>query len=166
LVGLFIYIDMITIKPDAQIQAKFGHVVDFDVLSAIYSLMYDSFSKSKRKIDYVITLKYTKGGWSYYDFQKKRRNIRINISEDISSTNVFQATVLHEFRHFVQDRIFKVSWGMEEYDDSTLFSYKNSPAEVDALTFDKLLGRKVIRLHNRMKKVKSEYKKFDRYNRF
>jgi hypothetical protein len=157
---------MITIKPDAQIRAKFGHVVDFDVLSAIYSLMYDSLKKSKRKIDYIITLKMTKGGWSYYDFQEKRRNIRINISEDISSSNVFQATLLHEFRHFVQDRIFKVSWGLKEYDDSTFEKYKNSRSEIDALTFDKLLGRKITRLHNKLKKTKATWKNFDTYNVF
>ena len=125
-------------------------------------MMYDTFMKDRRKSNYTILLRSTKG-ISYYGQQKTRGKIKIHLSEKMTSLYEFHGTVAHEFRHFVQDVVFRVPWTKKEYDDSTDEKYYNSPAEIDAIKFDTVVTDKVIRLHNRLKKVKSSYKKYSKY---
>jgi hypothetical protein len=154
---------MIVIKPDKKIKHRFKKSVDFDVLSSIYSLLYSTYAI--KSANYVIILKATAGKWSFYSKQKHRKRVKINISDNVLSPTLFQTTLLHEFRHFLQDRVMHVPWTAEEYDDSTYKTYKKSPSEVDAMFFDKSLGRRMVRLHDKLRKMKVVWKKYEKYKR-
>jgi hypothetical protein len=144
---------MIIIKPDNKIKKRFKDI-DFRSLSLVYSLLFDNVYKAKKKRTYNLSLKLTAGEYSYYT-QQQGRNIRINISELIFDEKQFHLTLLHEFRHFVQDKALRIPWTRKFYDDRTVYKYMMSPAEIDADNFSEKSVSKVICLYKRMVKFKS-----------
>ena len=143
---------MIVFKPDQKIRKRFPKI-DFRALSLVYSLLFDVVYKVKKKRTYFITLKVTSGLDSYYCFQQGK-HIRINISDVIFDEKQLHLTLLHEFRHFVQDKAFHIPWSRKYYDDRTEQTYMDSPAEIDADNFSIFAESKVLRMYNRMIKFK------------
>ena len=146
-------IKMITFKPDQMCRHIFDKKIDFDTLSLVYSLLYDSVYKGKKKRNYIIRIYTTASNNSYYATQKGC-NVRINISDTIVKTKTFQWVLLHEFRHFLQNKIFKIPFNKKNYDDSTDLKYKSSPIEIDAVNYEHVALPKVLRLYNRLLKIK------------
>ena len=139
---------MIIIKPDNKIKKRFTHI-DFRTLSLVYSLLFDNVYKVKKKRVFNLNLKLTTGMFSYYR-QQRGSNIRINISELIFDDKQFHITLLHEFRHFVQDKALHIPWTRKFYDDRTAYKYMMSPVEIDADNYSLCSASKVVRLYNRM----------------
>ena len=150
---------MIVFKPDKKTRKRFPKI-DFRTLSLVYSLLFDSVYKVKKKRTFNITLKVTSGLYSYYCFQQSR-NVRINISDVIFDEKQFHSTLLHEFRHFVQDKALHIPWSKKYYDDSTEEKYIASPSEIDADSFTIFTERKVLTLYKRMLKFKESISKFN-----
>lgn len=149
---------MIILKPDKKIQSKFSNI-DFRVLSLVYSILFDNCCNLTRKRNYTLTLKSTVGLYSYYSFQRGT-NIRINISEVIFDEKQFHDTLVHEFRHFLQDKALHIPWNRKFYDDTTDVKYLASPAEIDADNFAFLVTSKVKRMYNRLVKFKADVSQF------
>ena len=59
-------IKMITFKPDQMCRHIFDKKIDFDTLSLVYSLLYDSVYKGKKKRNYIIRIYTTASNNSYY----------------------------------------------------------------------------------------------------
>lgn len=144
---------MIIFKPDQMCKYTFGKLIDFDTLSLVYSLLYDSVYKGKKKRNYIIRIYTAASNHSYYAVQKGC-NVRINMSDTIDNTKTFHWVLIHEFRHFLQDKIYKIPFNKKNYDDSTDLKYKSSPIEIDAVNYEHVALPKVLRLYNRLLKIK------------
>ena len=152
---------MITLKPDKKIKKRFSYI-DWQVLSCVYSLLFDSIYSAKKKRNYTIKLIISNGMDSYYVFQPGK-NVRINISEVIFNEITFHRTLLHEFRHFIQDKVFKIPITRANYDETTTKTYMQSPIEVDARAYEKLTLYKVTRAYDRLVTLKKGFNKVSKY---
>ena len=54
------------------------------------------------------------------------------------------AHLLHEFRHFMQDKVFRITLTKKNYDESSTKSYLLSPVEIDAISYEINIGKKVL----------------------
>jgi hypothetical protein len=152
---------MIVFKPDNKLKKRFNQI-DWQVLSCVYSLMFDSIYNVKKKRDYIIRLKLTANIDSYYAFQAGR-NVRINISELVFDQKIFYVTLLHEFRHFIQDKVFKIPITKANYDETSIKSYMRSPIEIDARAYERLTLLKVVNIYNRLVTLKKSFKRLGKY---
>jgi len=152
---------MVIFKPDKKLKKRFKQL-DWQSLSCVYSLLFDSVYKAQKKRNYIIRLIITTGTDSYYVFQSGK-NVRINISEVIFNEITFHRTLLHEFRHFLQDKAFKIPITKSNYDETTYKTYMRSPIEIDARAYEKLTLYKVTRAYNRMVKLKKIFSKISIY---
>lgn len=153
---------MIIIKPDKKIRNRFKDI-DFQTLSLVFSLLFDNVYQVKKKRNFTINLKLTAGIFSYYCFQSGR-TVRMNISELIFDEKQFHTTLLHEFRHFCQDKAFRIPLTRKYYDDRTEQRYLSSPAEIDADNFSIMNLSSVLRLYNRMLSFKRSTANFNSFN--
>lgn len=153
---------MIIIKPDKKIKKRFKDI-DFATLSLVFSLLFDNVYEVKKKRNFTINLKLTAGFYSYYCWQKGR-TVRMNISEIIFDEKQFHITLLHEFRHFCQDKAFRIPLTRKYYDDRTEQRYLSSPAEIDADNFSIMNLSSVLRLYNRMLSFKRTTANFNSFN--
>lgn len=152
---------MITLKPDRKLKDKFPKI-DYHSLSLVYSLLYDSACISKRRKNFDIYICTSNGDCSYYNWRWPF-NVKLYISHHTTSLRVFHAAMLHEFRHFLQDNIFKIPLSKRTYDETTHNSYMASPVEIDARAYEKQLLSKVIRLYERLNKQKENIKYISSY---
>jgi hypothetical protein len=144
---------MIILKPTIKIRKRFPNL-DFETLSLVYSLLFDSVYKAQKKRSYTLYIKFVKKNYSYYTFQPGKF-VYIKMSGIIFNEKNFHSTLLHEFRHFVQDKVFRIPLTKKNYDETTLKSYLSSPVEADADWFEMHTTPKVIRLYKRLFKLKS-----------
>lgn len=96
-----------------------------------------------------------KGGWSYFQ-NEPGLDQKIWISEEVQEASTLIVVLVHELRHIFQDKIFKLPQTKKMYDDSTTQKYKNSPAEIDAIMYERLLKYKVLRCYKQMIKQKTK----------
>lgn len=153
---------MIHLKLDPKFKKRFPDL-DIESLSLVYSLIFDSIYKCKKKRNYKIYIKMTSGVFSYYTWQQGT-NVRINISDIIFNIDTFNSTLLHEFRHFCQDKIFKIPITKKNYNETTTESYLMSPVEIDADNFERLSYPKTLKLYNKIVKIKQEFRQLFNYN--
>ena len=146
---------MITFKPDKKLRTNFPGI-DFYILSLVYSLLYDSSCISKRRKNFEIELRHARGQFSFYYWRLNgwEYNARLNISSNDQSERQFHSSLLHEFRHFIQDNVYKIPFSKKTYDESTNDTYMASPVEIDARAYEKQLLSKVIRMYERLNKQK------------
>ena len=95
---------------------------------------------------------------SYYKFQAGTNN-KIHISDIIFREDIFVSTLLHEFRHFIQDKVFRIPLTKKNYDETTDSSYLNSPVEIDATMFEQTILCRVLEMHSKQKKDKKFFMK-------
>ena len=137
---------MITFRPAPKIVKKFSKV-NFEFLSYAASIYFSGIAKINK--DYTIRIIMTPSNCSSYTFQTGNIVV-IKMSQDIIIEKYFIRDLLHEFRHFLQEKVYRVPDTKEWYDDSTHRSYMNSPCEKDARQFDKKIGSRIIRFYYRM----------------
>lgn len=148
---------MVFLNPDASVRSKFPNV-DFDVLSCVYTTIFDANERvGKRRYHYVVNIRIVKDKYSWYAYQTGT-TVNLAISEIVDTELYFQRTLLHEFRHFMQDKIFKVRMTKANYDESDMKTYRTSPIEMDAQRFENEQLYKVLRLYQRILKAKSKLK--------
>lgn len=152
---------MIIFKLDPKFKKRFPDL-DIDALSLVYSVLFDSICKSKKKRNYRIYIKMTAGISSYYTWQAGT-NVRINLSDVLLTIDVFHQALLHEFRHFVQDKVFKIPLTKKNYDETTEKSYMSSPVEIDAGYFEMMAYPRALRLYNRITKLKNQFREISGY---
>lgn len=153
---------MIILKPGTKCRKRFKDKIDFDTLSLVYSILYDSVFKGVKKRNYTLNIVITAGEYSYYAWQKGQ-NVRVNISELIFDAPAFHRALLHEFRHFLQDKIYKIPLTIKNYNTATQYTYINSPVEIDANNFEDMVYYKAMRLYSRMLKAKTNFSKVTGY---
>ena len=146
---------MICLKPNQKIRKNFPNI-DFEILSCVYTILFDSVYKVKKRRNFKIDIVKVAGINSYYMFQAGT-DIKIRISEVIRNDAEFHTCLLHEFRHFVQDKVFKIPLTKANYDESTDKSYHHSPVEIDARHYEKVTYSKVMQLYNRLSKFKNYF---------
>jgi hypothetical protein len=122
---------MIHIKPDKLIKTKYK-TVDFHLLEHICNILYTSNKTNKR--NYTIHVKGVKGSECQYQ-RGARGRLTIKIVTNLKNDSSFIKYFLHEFRHFLQDKIFHVVFDDTTYNDATYEDYINSPLEVDVKNF-------------------------------
>ena len=150
---------MICLLPDTKISERYS-TVDFDVLSKVCSIYYDAINEKdtkKHKI-HLNGLDKDKAGDDLCTYISKNRHISINMVTNLKNDNVFLKYFLHEYRHFIQDIAFKLKFDDINYDDSTKFSYINSPLEVDVRYFVRENKRYFLKLYHDMLKEKHRIK--------
>lgn len=148
---------MVFLNPNENIKSRFSNI-DFDVLSSVYTTIFDANARpSKRRFHYVVNIRLVKDNYSWYAYQTGT-TVNLAISENVDTELYFQRTLLHEFRHFMQDKIFKLRMTKSNYDESDLETYRKSPIEVDCRRFENRQLYRVLRLYQRMVKVKSKFK--------
>lgn len=145
---------MIKLKLDKKFKKRFPDL-DMETLSSVYSILFDSIYDRQKKRDYKIHIRMTAGVCSYYTWQVGS-NVRINLSDVIFDLDLFHRSLLHEFRHFVQDKVFRIPLSKKNYDDTTEKTYMSSPVEIDANYFESVTFPKVKRLYNRLNKIKKQ----------
>jgi hypothetical protein len=152
---------MIVFKPTKQFKLKYKGV-DFNTLSLVYSIIFDSVYKVKRKRSYVLYLHETKYNYSFYRFQSGRF-VRVHVSHIVKNFKKMNSYLLHEFRHFMQDKIFKIPLTKKNYDESTVKSYLGSPVELDADRFEMEMNEKVLKLYNNLITTKKQFYNHSKY---
>lgn len=152
---------MIIFKPDHKIQKRFPKI-DFQIMSGIFSTIFDTVYKSKKKRNHIIAIRMAAGLNSYYRFQAGTNN-KIHISDVIFREDIFVSTLLHEFRHFIQDKVFRIPLTKKNYDETTTKSYMNSPVEIDATTFEQTFLCRVLEMHSKQKKDKKFFESNCKY---
>jgi len=152
---------MIVLKPTAKLRKRFSKI-DFETLSLVYSLLFISIYKVKKKRSFTLHIKTTKKDYSYYTFQPGKY-VFINISDCIIGEKLFQFTLLHEFRHFIQDKVFKIPLTKKNYDETSMDTYMSSPVEADVDSYTKLTSPIVTSLHKRLTKLKTKLTKKSKY---
>jgi hypothetical protein len=88
----------------------------------------------------------------------------MNISEIIFDQKQFHITLLHEFRHFCQDKAFRIPLTRKYYDDRTEQRYLSSPAEIDADSFSLKNLNSVLNLYRRLLKFKKSTETYSKFN--
>ena len=152
---------MIIFKPEKSFKSRFKEI-DFEVLSLVYSLLFDCIYNVKKKRNYTLYLKRTKRNYSYYTFQQGRF-VRICISDDINGIKAMNAHLLHEFRHFMQDKVFRITLTKKNYDESSTKSYLLSPVEIDAISYEINIGKKVLSNYLKLVELKIQFIKKSKY---
>ena len=153
---------MIILKPDRKIKSRFKEI-DFETLSLVFSILFNNVYKVKKKRSFIINLKLTAGIFSYYCFQPGR-TVRMNISEVIFDEKQFYTTLLHEFRHFCQDKAFRIPLTKKYYDDRTEQRYLASPAEIDADSFSINNLNSTLNLYRRLLRFKKSTEMYSKFN--
>jgi len=152
---------MIILKPTIKVRKRFSKI-DFETLSLVYSLLFDSVYKARKKRNYTLYIKFVKKDYSYYTFQPGKF-VYIKMSGVIFDDKQFHSTLLHEFRHFIQDKVFRIPLTKKNYDETTLKSYLTSPVEADAEWFEMHSTPKVMKLYKRLLKLKTSLSKDCKY---
>jgi hypothetical protein len=122
---------MIRIKPDKLTKTKYK-TIDFSLLEHICNILFTSYKTNKRS--YTIHIKGVKGDECSY-LCGTRGRLTIKIITNLKNDSSFIKYFLHEFRHFLQDKIFRVAFDDTTYNDTTYETYINSPLEVDVKNF-------------------------------
>jgi hypothetical protein len=153
--------NMIEFAPTKDIKKRFSKI-NFKTLSVVFTLIFDGISNHTRTTKYTIRLRKSTGECCFYRF-KPGKTVWINISETVKKENEFLKLLVHEFRHFIQDKLFKLELTRNNYDESTLKSYKESPVEIDANYFVFTFSPIVIRMYNKFNKTKDNFKIIGKY---
>jgi len=143
---------MISFKPHAKIKKKFPKI-DYKILSFVYSQIFLSYAPFKK--DLIIHIKLTPYHYSYFPYQSGRK-INIFLSDYLETEGQFHSDLLHEFRHVIQDKVFKMPW-TDDYNVS-FKQYRYSECEVDAYDFCKKNLDKVRRFYHRSIKFRNSFK--------
>jgi hypothetical protein len=151
---------MIIFKPSAEIKKRFKDI-DFKSLSMVYSLLLSSVEKGKKKQSkiYTINLYYSKKTSSYYYFKRDH----ITFGSDVQTTRAFHVSLLHEFRHFCQDRCLKIPFTVKNYNDATYSTYMNSPIEIDANNYTTNNIARVMQYYKRIVSLRNKFAEFSDY---
>lgn len=154
---------MVTFVPSKEVAKKFPDI-DYTSLSLAYSIVADGVKKRKRRSkDYVLYVYFSGKSESFYPFQRGTK-VNIFISESIDTKTLFLRHLSHEFRHFMQDKVFKIPLTKANYDSSTSETYFNSPIEIDACGFEVMVHFKIMRLYNRILRFRTSMKDVLDYN--
>lgn len=154
---------MIIIRPTYELSKKL-ETVNFETLSFVFSIIFDSIYKSKKKRDYIINVRLHQHDYHNYEWQPGQ-DVTIGMSRNnVINKSVFIKDFSHEFRHFCQDKIFRIPLTKKNYDETTHKTYIESPVEVDARKFEFNIGYKAIRLYNRLENFKKNIKTPSKYN--
>jgi hypothetical protein len=147
---------MIILNPNKYVRQKFKNI-DYQILSSIFSTLFDVVdTRAKKRHHHVDIYFSSKKSDSHYTFKKP--TTAIYISKSIKTEKKFISTLIHEFRHLIQDKIFKIPFSRAYYDDSTIANYFKSPIEVDARAYELMITPYVMRMHSRLKKLKKTFK--------
>lgn len=122
---------MITLQPSKTVKENYS--INFDALAiALSSTLRMIYGK-----DIKGSIKIRKSrGWDHY----RMGCSEIRLSFDVNkSDEQALSTIIHELRHWQQDKIFKLPDDLVDYyDDTTFERYHNSPIEIDARHFQKV----------------------------
>jgi hypothetical protein len=151
---------MIIFKPSADIKKRFKDV-DFKSLSMVYSLLFSSVENRPKKVNKLHTIKIylSRKQSSYYFFKRDY----ITIGNEVQTERSFHTCLLHEFRHFCQDRCLKIPFNKSTYNDATFSTYMASPLEIDANNYTVFNQARVIQFYKRLKSLKSKFAELSVY---
>jgi len=131
-------------------------MINWDTLSLVYSTILDPIYKAKKKRNFVIRIRGVKHGrWNWYNYDSKGGYFVIVPDLRIGQ---FHRVIIHEFRHFVQDKILHVRIS-SDYEKL----YYHHPIEIDARRFEYKGLHFAMRLYNRIEKQKKVFKKLGKY---
>jgi hypothetical protein len=142
---------VIVLEPSLSVKRCFSQI-DFDVLSAaITSVLIMVFGYQHNKVIKIHKSRDPKA--DYYCFFDGK--IYMILDPKRRETNIIR-TIVHEIRHYLQEKVFKKDIHCKAlYDDSTSSKYWKSPLEVDARNFDTLLSKEVREVYRKLKRVKA-----------
>jgi len=131
-------------------------MINWDTLSLVYSTILDPIYKAKKKRNFVIRIRGVKNGrWNWYSYDSQGGYFVIVPDLRIGQ---FHRVIIHEFRHFVQDKILHVRIS-SDYEKL----YYHHPIEIDARRFEYKGLHFARRLYNRIEKQKKVFKKLGKY---
>ena len=146
---------MVIFKPNKLIRKAYP-TINWDTLSLVYSAILDPVYKAKKKRNFVIRIRGVKHGrWNWYNYDSKGGYFVIVPDLRIGQ---FHRVIIHEFRHFVQDKILHVRIS-SDYEKL----YYHHPIEIDARRFEYKGLHFAMRLYNRIEKQKKVFKKLGKY---
>lgn len=127
----------------------------------VYSLLLSSVEKGKKKQSkiYTINLYSSKKGNSYYYFKQNH----ITLGSDVQTLRAFHVSLLHEFRHFCQDRCLKIPFTVKNYNEATHLTYMNSPIEIDANNYTSYNIARVMQYYKRIVSLRNKFAEFRDY---
>lgn len=146
---------MVILKPNKQVRKAYPKV-NWDTLSLVYSAILDTVYKVKKKRNHIIRVKLCEGEWNWYTYDSKVGYINITKMKHVVT---FHRVMLHEFRHFIQDKILHIPMPHKEYNRL----YRKHPLEIDANNFENKSLHYAIRLYNRIEKQKQTFSKLNEY---
>lgn len=146
---------MIYLKPDKNTKQKYPGI-DFDILQEICNILYITIGVNKR--DYTLNIKTIKSDECMY-FNGNRGRLTIKISENLIDDYVFIKYFLHEYRHFLQDKVLHIAFNDTTYKENTHEEYINSPLEKDVKLFLDNHLTDFCKIYGNIKKYKESIKK-------
>ncbi len=147
---------MITLKPSWRIK-KLQPQINFHTLGLVCSIITSRSDK--------ISIRICNSNISFYP-QTHSSNSAIYMSHALTEKRLFLQHFFHEFRHYLQDKIFKIDFSDSKYFTDIKFKdYTNSPVEVDARHFEKGIGLKAIRLYETLENKRRIFKSLGDFKR-
>ena len=146
---------MVIFKPNKLIRKAYP-MINWDTLSLVYSAILDPVYKAKKKRNFVIRIRGVKHGtWNWYSYNSDGAYFVIALKLRIGQ---FHRVIIHEFRHFVQDKILHVPM-TADYEKL----YYRHPLEIDARYFENKGLHFARRLYNRIDKQKKIFAILNEY---
>ena len=146
---------MVIFKPNKLIRKAYP-TINWDTLSLVYSAILDPVYKAKKKRNFVIRIRGVKRGrWNWYNYDSDGAYFVIVPKLRIGQ---FHRVIIHEFRHFIQDKILHVPM-TADYEKL----YYRHPLEIDARYFENKGLHFARRLYNRIDKQKKIFAILNEY---
>jgi len=146
---------VVIFKPNKLIRKAYP-MINWDTLSLVYSAILDPVYKAKKKRNFVIRIRGVKHGtWNWYSYNSDGAYFVIALKLRIGQ---FHRVIIHEFRHFIQDKILHVPM-TADYEKM----YYRHPLEVDARYFENKGLHFARRLYNRIEKQKKTFAILNEY---
>jgi len=146
---------VVIFKPNKLIRKAYP-TINWDTLSLVYSAILDPVYKAKKKRNFVIRIRGVKRGtWNWYSYNSDGAYFVIALKLRIGQ---FHRVIIHEFRHFIQDKILHVPM-TADYEKL----YYRHPLEIDARYFENKGLHFARRLYNRINKQKKIFAILNEY---
>lgn len=151
----------VRLKVSPSAVANFDYI-DFDSLEKAINVVVNQLVPINENKNKTIKVSYTKGCNQYF-FGKNA--ILIGEHDVKYRERVFLKTFLHEFRHWVQDKIYKINYNKNYVDyDVNAAKYYKCPIEKDSRLFTAAITADVYSLYKRIVKLKNKVHQFNKTN--
>lgn len=156
----------ITLKPTRKAKAEFDFV-DFNILNQCINVLTNNLYKIDANKNFTVKVDVSVDPkdlpWNYYDWGKN--TIYLHSYKEYEPRYVlrrFMDGFLHEFKHWTQDKLMKISFYKNYSSEGR--AYYNCPMEKDTRNYTKLLVDPTLKMYKNMLELRDKTIQFSKLN--